>query len=163
MPPKCPVCSKFLYSYQNRIQCGTCFGWVHHGNRLKCSSLTDSEFQEHVDDIYKPFECDHCVSELISKNNNSVFQSLPFPVECEENIFGKPTEIKRKPDISTMTTSELNKFVKQCQNIKKQFNPSVDIEEEDEFFNSMIDSDYYSINKFNKLKPDKTYSFGVAP
>ena len=26
----------------------------------------------------------------------------------------------------------------------------------------MINSDYYSINKFNKLKPDKTSSFGVA-
>ena len=107
------------------------------------------------------FNCDHCVSERISRDNNTIFQTLPFPVECEENIFGKPTETKRKPDISSMTTSELNKFVKQCQNIKKQFNPSVDVEEEDEFFNSMIDSDYYSINKFNKLKPDKT-SFGVA-
>ena len=26
----------------------------------------------------------------------------------------------------------------------------------------MIYSDYYSINKFNKMKPDKTSSFGVA-
>ena len=62
-----------------------------------------------------------------------------------------------------MTTSELNKFSKQRKNIKNQFNPSVNDEEEDEFFNSMmIDSDYYIINKFNKLKPDKTSSFGVA-
>ena len=128
-----PPCLKSVQFAQNSIQCGTCFGWVHHGNRLKCSSLTDTEFQEHVNDTYKPFECDHCVSKLISKNNNSVFQSLPFPVECEDNIFGKPTETKRKPDISSMTTSELNKFVKQCQNIKKQFNPSVDDEKEDEF------------------------------
>ena len=154
MPAKCPVCSKLLYSYQKRIQCGSCFGYIHHGSRLKCSSLTDTEYQEHVDDIHKPFECDHCVSERISKINNTIFQTLPFPVECEDNIFGKPTETKRKPDISSMTTSELNKFVKQCQNIKKQFNPSVDDEEEDESFISMIDSDYYSINKFNKLKPD---------
>ena len=151
MPPKCPVCIKNFYSYQKRIQCDSCFGWVHHGNRLKCSGLTDIEFQQHVNDIYKPFVCDHCVSERISKSNNSVFQFLPFPVECEDNIFGKPTETKRKPDVSSMTTSELNKFVKQCKNIKNQFNPSVNDEEEDEFFNSSIDSDYYSVNKFDKL------------
>ena len=129
-----------LYSYQKRIQCDSCFGWVHHGNRLKCSGLTDIEFQQHVDDIYKPFECDHWVSERISKSNNSVFQFLPFPLECEDNIFGKPTETKCKPDISSMTTSELNKFVKQCRNIENQFDPVVNDEEEDEFFNSSIDS-----------------------
>ena len=38
----------------------------------------------------------------------------------------------------------------------------MNVEEEEEFFDSMIDSDYYSVNKFNKLKPDKTSSFGVA-
>ena len=83
------------------------------------------EFQEHVDDVHKPFDCDHCVSERISKNNNTIFQTLPFPVECEDNIFGKPIETKRKPDINSMTTSELNKFVKQCESIKNQFNHSV--------------------------------------
>ena len=133
MPPKCPVCSKCLYSYQNRIQCGSCFGWVHHGNRLKCSSLTDIEFEEHVNDVYKPFECDHCVSERIPKSNNSIFQTQPFPVECEENVFGKPTVTSRKRDISSMTTSELNKLVKQCKNIQNKFNPSVNVEEEEEF------------------------------
>ena len=113
-------------------------------------------------DVYKPFDCDHCISEIISKNNNTILQTLPFPVECEDNIFGEPTETKRKPDISSMTTAELNKFVKQCKNIQNQFNPSVNVEEEEEFFDSMIDSDYYSVNKFNRLKPDKTSSFGVA-
>ena len=64
------------------------------------------------------------------------------------------------PDIRSMTISELNNF---CVKIsKKTFNPSVDVKEKDEFFNSVIDFDYYSINKFNKLKSDKTSSFGVA-
>ena len=144
-----PSLLKLHYSYQNRIQCGSCFGWVHHGNRLESSKLTDSEFQEHVNDIYKPFDCDHCVSEIISKSNDSIFQSLPFSVECVKNIFGKPIETKRKSDISSMTTSELSKFAKQRKNIKIKFNPSVNDEKEDEIFNSMIDSDYYSIKKFN--------------
>ena len=160
MPTKCPVCSKFNYSYQEFVQCNLCFGWVHHGNRLKCSGLTDTEFQEHVDDVYKRFECDHCVAERISKSNNTIFQTLPFPVECEDNIFGKPTEKKSKPDISSMSPSELNKFVKQCKNIQSQINPSED-ENEDEFFNSMVNSEYCKINDFNELKPDKTSSFGL--
>ena len=59
-----------------------------------------------------------------------------------------------------MATSKLSKFSKQSKN---QFNHSVNYEEEDEFFNfMMIDSDYYIINRFNKLKPGKTSSFGVA-
>ena len=154
MPHKCPVCTKFWYtSYQNALQCTNCHGWVHHGNTLKCLSLTDAEYEEHLNDIYKPFDCDHCISERIAKNNNSVFQTLPFPVECEVNIFGKPPESARKPDISSMTTSQLNKFVKQCENIKSQV--SSDDVNEDEFFNSMVNSKYYNINNFNKLKPDK--------
>ena len=100
MPSKCPVCTKCLYSYQKRIQCGSCFGWVHRGNRLKCSSLTDMEFEQHVSDVYKPFDCDHCVSERISKDNNTIFQTLPFPVECEDNIFGKPTEKNVSPTLA---------------------------------------------------------------
>ena len=86
---------------------------------------------------------------------------MPFPVECEGNIFGKPPDNKRKPDISSMSTSELNKFVKQCKNIQNQFNIS-DNENEDEFFNSMVNSKYYSISDLNKLKPDKKSSFGLA-
>ena len=97
MPHKCPVCTKFWYPSQNCLQCSSCHGWVHHDNRLKCSSLTDVEFEEHVNDIHKPFECDHCVGERIAKNNNSVFITLPFPVECEDNIFGKP--LKLSPDL----------------------------------------------------------------
>ena len=67
MPNVCPVCSKNIYSTQNCIQCDTCHGWVHHENRLRCSGLTDTEFEEHKNDPLKPFECDHCVSVKMSK------------------------------------------------------------------------------------------------
>ena len=65
-----------------------------------------------------PFECDHCVSEKIAKENNSVFVRLPFPVECEDNIFGKPEE-KPRPDVSSLTPDQLKKFVKQCDLIQE--------------------------------------------
>ena len=103
MPKICPVCTKFIYSYQEFVQCDVCFGLIHHGNRVACSGLTDVEYNEHSNDIHKPFTCDYCVSERISKENNSIFQTLPFSVECEDNIFGKPPEVKCKPDISSMT------------------------------------------------------------
>ena len=73
MPVTCPVCSKGLYSYQSRIECTSCQGWVHHDNRLKCSGLTDSEFDEHVKNQDKLYECDYCVGLKIAKENNSVF------------------------------------------------------------------------------------------
>ena len=95
--------------------CTTCGCWVHHGNRLKCSGLTDAEYQEHRKDVHKPFECDHCVGVRIAKANNSVFVTLPFPVECDENPFGKPPAIKRGGDISSMTSVQLKKFVEQCE------------------------------------------------
>ena len=79
------------------------------------------------------------------------FQTLPFPVECEENVFGKASVTKRKPDISSMSTSELNKFVKQCEDIKNQVKSVSDDENEEDFFNSSVNSNYYSINNFNKL------------
>ena len=161
MPKKCEVCTKNLYSYQNFIQCTSCFGWIHHGNRLECSSLTDTEFEEHVNDIDKAFTCDNCISANISKMNNSVFQILPFPVECEDNIFGKPPEVKRKPDISSMTTSELKKFVSQCKNIENRIKSVSDDENEEDFFNSMVDSKYYNIKVFNRMKPDKSSSLGL--
>ena len=86
---------------------------------MKCSSLTDTEFEEHVNDQDKPFECDHCVGIKIATENNSYFVKLPFPVECEGNIFGKP-ETKRRPDNSSMTPFQLNKFINECESIEKQ-------------------------------------------
>ena len=157
MPNICPVCSKNNYPYQNRIQCDTCQGWVHHDNRLKCSGLTNNEFKEHVDDEYKAFVCDHCVSVKIAKENNSIFVRLPFPVECEGNIFGKPIE-KYRPDVSSLSSEQLKKFVKQCDVIRDQLD---DAKEHDDEVSTSINSNYYDINKFNKIKHDKQSAFNL--
>ena len=122
MPHICPLCTKQWFSSQSCLQRSICAGWIHHDNRLKCSGLTDSEFEEHIVDIYRFFECDHCVSERIAKSNNSVFRTLPFPVEYEDNIFGKPPKTNRKPDVRSMPAQALNKFIKQCENVNKQIN-----------------------------------------
>ena len=67
MPLNCTVCSKNCYSYQNRIKCTSCEGWVHLGNRLNCSGMTDTEFENHITDELKPSECDHHVNCRISR------------------------------------------------------------------------------------------------
>ena len=158
MPKICSVCSKEVYSYQSCIECSTCRGWVHHNNRLKCSSLTDFEFDEHVRDSDKLYECDHCVGLKIANENNSVFVRLPFPVECEGNIFGKPEE-KRKPDISSMTPTQLRKFVKECEAIDKRLHD--ENEDTDELLSPTVNSKYYNIKNFNSIRPDKSSSFGI--
>ena len=158
MPYACPVCFKSYYpDSQNCIQCDTCQGWVHHKNRLRCSGLTDFEFEEHQNDEFKPFECDHCVSSKIAKENNLVFVNLPYPVECEDNIFGKPVE-KSRPDVSSLTPEQLKKFVKQCEVIQSQLDQA---REDSELVSTLVNSKYYDINKFNKIKYDKESSFSM--
>ena len=158
MPSICPVCSKTCYSSQNVIECTKCNNWVHHGNRLKCSGLTDGEFHEHKLDEFKPFECNHCVSLRISSENNSVFIKLPFPVECDENIFGKPPTLP-KPDISSMPPEQLKKFVKHCEEITNYVTKSN--ESDNDPLTTTVNSQYYDLKKMNKTKFDKNSSFGL--
>ena len=160
MPQTCPVCTKKVYnSYQNSILCTSCNGWVHHKNLLKCSNLTENEFESHQNDPDKPYECDHCISVKIAKENNSYFVRLPFPVECEDNIFSKPVA-KSKPDISTMTAAQLKKFIKECEAIDKQLSPD-DAGDDSELITATVNSKYHTINNFNKQKFDKSSSFGL--
>ena len=154
MPYICPVCSKFFYSQsQNCIQCDTCRGWVHHDNRLKCSGLTDAEYEEHMKDEFKPYECDHCVAVKIAEENKSIFVQLPFPVECEGNIFGKPAE-KIKPDVSSLTPDQLKKLIKNCDAIQDQLDTEKD--DDEKLVSTSVNSKYYNINKFNKIRFDET-------
>ena len=159
MPYICPVCSKNYYPQsQDCLQCDTCKGWVHHDNRLKCSGLTDAEFKEHANDEFKPFECDHCVAVKIAKENGAIFTLLPFPVECEGNIFGKPAE-KIKPDITSMTPEQLKKFLKNCDAIQEQLDSSDD--DTEKFVSTSVNSKYYDFKKFNKIRFDSKSTFGL--
>ena len=156
MPSTCPVCTKRLYSYQNALECTTCRGWVHHGNLHKCSSLTDTEFNDHVKDPDKPFECDFCIGAKISRENNENFLRLPFPVECEKFIFEQPF-VKRKPDVSSMTPAQLKKFIEECESIEKKLSS----DDSDDLLPSTVQSKYYNMKNFNSIKYDKSSSFGL--
>ena len=83
---------------------------------------------------------------------------MPFPVECEDNIFGKPVE-KARPDVSSITPDQLKKFVKQCDAIRDQLDEASNHEEN--ITNTLVNSNYYDIRKFNKIKHDKESSFGM--
>ena len=147
MPHICPVCTKGCYTSQNWLECTLCKKWVHHGNRLQCSGLTDIEFEEHKSDELKPFECDHCISEKISRAHNEIFIRLPFPIECEGNIFGKP-DPKPQPDVTSMTPAQLKKFIDQCNAIENQLKSDED--ENDEIFSSLVQSQYYDVKNSTK-------------
>ncbi len=154
MPIVCPVCSKKYYKdYQNVVECTSCWGLVHHGNRLGCSGLTDAEYEEHRVDEHKPFECDHCVA----KAKSSVFFALPFPVECEDNPFAKP-QPKPRPDVSSMTPAQLKKFVDQCEQIESRLKSGDD---GDGLASTSVNSKYHNFKTLNSLKPDKSSSFGL--
>ena len=158
MPSICPVCSKSCYSSQNVVECTVCRKWVHHDNRLKCSGLTDFEFQEHASNEFKPFECDYCLGVHVARENNSIFFHLPYPIECDLSIFGKPPPVP-KPDVSSMSPEQLKKFVKQCNEIKDYVTKST--ESEDDHLTTSVNSQYYDIKKFRNTKIDKNSSFGL--
>ena len=162
MPIICPVCSKNFYKkFQNVLQCTTCNGWVHHGNKLDCSGLTDNEFEDHVNDEHKHFECQKCFSEKNAKARNSIFTVLPFPVECEDNPFGKPVS-KSKDDVSSMSPSQLKKFVDQCEHVENQLKSNGDDDlDENNLSLTTVNSKYYNFKQLNSLKPDKSSRFGL--
>ena len=159
MPVICPVCTKQCFNSQNQIQCSSCHCYVHHGNRLNCSGLTDAEFQLHVGDQFKPYDCDHCISERNSRNNRYNLTCLPFTHESDINIFNAPT-INQRPDVKSLSPEELRKFVSQCKSIQEHINLQSDVVEDD-FFSTQVNSKYYDLKQFNKLKPDISSSLSL--
>jgi hypothetical protein len=95
----------------------------------------------------------------IAKENNSVFVRLPFPVECEDNIFGKPID-KPRADVSSLTPDQLKKFIKQCDLIQDQLQETRD-DNNDELVSTSVNSKYYDIKQLNKINHDKESSFGL--
>ena len=143
MPVICPVCTKQWFNYQKCIQCSSCQGYVHHGNRLNCSNLTDTEFQLHVDDQFKPYDCDHCINERNARNKRANFERLPFTHESDINIFNAPT-LSQRPDVSSLSPEALRKFISQCKSIQDQINLRND-ETDDDLFSTQVNSKYYNI------------------
>ena len=86
---------------------------------------------------------------------------MPFPVESEDNPFGKPV-LKSKQDVTSMTASQLKNFVEQCENIKNQLrsNDNDDLDDND-LSATTVNSKYYNFKQLNSLKPEKSTSFGL--
>ena len=68
-------------------------------------------------------------------------------------------EAKRAPDITSMSSSQLKKFIHECESIDKQL--SSDDDNNDEFVTSTVNSKYYNVSNFNKIKIDKKSSFSL--
>ena len=109
--------------------CSLCGRWVHHNNRLNCSALSDSEYNCHVNDKDRYYECDTC----LCKRKSKTFSHLPFSVESEGNLFNSGT--KKIPDVRSMTQDELDKFTAQCASIQKHVESDCDV---DDFFPRLL-------------------------
>ena len=84
---------------------------------------------------------------------------MPYPVECEDFISGKPEE-KPRPDVSSISPEQLKKkIVKQCDAIRNHLDESNDNNEQ--LISTSVNSKYYDIKKYNKIKHDKESSFGL--
>ena len=152
MPITCTVCSKNFYSYQSRIECTSCQRWVHHDNRYNCSGLSDAEYKFHIDDQFKPFECDFCLQSRISTENFSTLSVLPFP--CEPGPPPKTTYTYK--DVTSITHNALKRFLTQCESIES--NSALEIEDDnDEDGNGIsvkpkVNSKYHSIKQLRSIK-----------
>ena len=157
MPNTCAVCAKIFYSYQNKIECCFCNRWCHHNNRLNCSNLSENEFQAHVDDPYKYFECDTCVSRRISKENRSIFQRLPFVQEFEASfdVF-KPF---RRNDVRSLSPDDLQTFISQSNSIN--VSSILDVDDQNDSPSTSLNSKYYQVNEFNALDFDTNSKFSL--
>ena len=121
MPVTCSVCSKNCHTH-TLLECTSFGNWVHNGNRLPFSGLTDQSLMS-----TKP--CDHCISKRMSRGRNDIFIRSPFPIEHEYNVFAKPNPVP-KPDITSMTPNQLKTFAEQCTPIKNQLQNHEDSNDE---------------------------------
>ena len=148
MPEICPIFSKTCCSKQNQIECSTCHCWIHHGNRLNCSGLTDCEFSLHLNDSSKFFECDNC----ISGDTLKTFSHLPQ--------FDLPTFDSNNP-VNIFTSAKVNhkEFISNCSRIEDFLNISDHVVDD---VLSVVNSKYYGVDEFNSLKFDVPSSFKLC-
>ena len=148
MPDICPNCSKTCSSKQKQIECSVCNLWVHHGNRLNCSGLTDFEFAHHLKDSSTFYKCDVC----ISGDTLKTFSYLPqFDLPSYNSDY--------LVDIFTSAKINNKEFITNCSKIEDFLEVSDHVD--DDILPS-INSKYYDVDEFNALQLDIPSSFKLA-
>ena len=147
----CPICNNSCRETQKSIECKSCYRWVHHNTRGNCSALTNSEFESHVHDSSKFWECDRCYSQSIS--------ILPFSKLDEDNwlTFNEIPARQTSDDVNIISADDRT-FAPLCEYIQY----SVNFENgDDDILLNHVNSKYYDVKQLNSTKIDLPSSFGL--
>ena len=122
---------------------------VHHNTRNNCSGLTNREFDLHLGDNSKFWECDICCSNSIS--------TLPFSQLNDDNWLTF-NEIKTKgtSDDVNIISADNRKFAEQCEFIRNLVNSE---NSDDDTLLNHVNSKYYDVKQLNSTKIDLPSSF----
>ena len=153
MPSPCPICRKERRSNQNLVECVTCKNFIHHGNRFNCSNLTDTEFQNHVENPSLFYQCDNCISKSVLKNFALLPHFEPLTISELENSFGS------KNNFFTSVKAKHCDFIDKCSNTENFLNIENCID--DNVLNA-VNSNYYSLKDYNSLKPNGQSCFNIG-
>ncbi len=129
----------------------SCYRLVHHKTRSNCSGLTNSEFDSHVKDDNKFWECDRCCSKSIS--------TLPFNQLDEDNwlTFNEMPTRLTSDDVNIISADD-RKFASLCEHIQNFVNSD---NGDDDILLNHVNSKYYDVKQLNSSKIDLPSSFGL--
>ena len=151
----CPICTDKWKTNQKSIQCSSCLGWVHHNNKKNCSGLTNMEFELHLIDVNKQWECDRCIS--------SALNILPFANLDEKNWLNF-NNIKSNDniseDVNIFNSVNIKEFISQCDSIKNVISLDNN-DDEDDLLSTSVNYKYYDIDEMKSSKFDLPSSFGL--
>ena len=156
MPKKdaylCPICNLRWKQNQNSIECSGCKKWVHAPPMKNCSLLDYETFISLTssDNNIKWF-CPNCDANL-----------LPFSILNDTELFlDLNDELNTaSPELILFPDESFNNFIHSCENLNFNSILNSDNDENNDLFN-LINSKYYHIHQFNKIKPDKSSSIGI--
>ena len=155
MPKKatylCSICNLRWKQNQNSIECSGCKNWVHAPPMKNCSLLDYETFISltNSDNTIEWF-CSNCDANLLpfSKlNDTEIFLELNNELDTAS------------PELILIPDESFNDFIHSCE--KLNFNSILNSDNDNNDLFNLIDSKYYHIHQFNKIKPDKSSSIGI--
>ena len=131
----------------NSIQCNGCLKWIHAPPMKKCSLLDLHQSTKYNNpENSDPWYCTYCTANILPFNNLNDTHFLLLQNELMDKV---SDDLKLYPDKS------FNYFTEACETIIN----SEDNDVNDGILNH-VNSKYYNIHKFNKIKPDVPSSIG---
>ena len=107
---KCKKCQNQIGKNSNSICCDSCYKWFH----FKCSNLSKTNFDFHVQNELEYWRCDYCVpyickcKRIVKHNQNSIFCNI-----CATWIHLKCSGLNKK-EFTELLNSESDWYCRGC-------------------------------------------------